>query len=334
MAAAHHGPALAALSSRPPGSVPVVVIAGPTAAGKSAVAMAVAAARPAVIVNADSMQIYGELPVLTARPTPRDQAWVPHRLYGVVPAAAGFSAAAWRDRALAAIDEAVAVGRQPILVGGTGLYLKALIDGLSPIPRVPAAVRADAMALLRRDGATGLHRRLASADPAMAARLDPGDSQRLVRAWEVLAATGRSLAAWQAASPVGPPACLAFTGIVVMPPRAALRTACHRRMRAMVADGAVDEVARLLALGLAPDRPAMKALGVPAFADFLAGRVTCAEAIRRAVTATRQYAKRQVTWFRHQSPGSARRVAQWHVIEEQYSESLCGKIVMMVRDLG
>ena len=324
----------AALSSRPPASVPVLVIAGPTAAGKSALAMAAAAAHPAVIINADSMQIYGELPILTARPTPRDRARVPHRLYGVVPAAAGFSAAAWRARALAAIAEAAETGWRPILVGGSGLYLKALVEGLSPVPSVPPAARRQAMALLSRDGAAGLHRRLAAADPVMAARLDPGDSQRLVRAWEVLRATGRSLADWQALPATPPPPALAFTGLVVMPPREILRAACDRRLLAMVEAGAIDEVARLLALGVAPERPAMKALGVPAFAAYLAGRMSRDEAIRRASAATRQYAKRQATWFRHQSPGIRRASAQWHVANEQYSESLRAKIVTMVRDPG
>ncbi len=314
--------------------MPVIVVAGPTAAGKSAIALALAADRPSVIVNADSMQVYGELPILTARPGPRDHALVPHRLYGIVPAAAGFSAAAWRALALDAIAEAAAANRQAILVGGTGLYLKALIEGLSPVPAVPEPVRAEAMALLRTGGAPGLHRRLAAVDPAMAARLAPGDSQRLVRAWEVLAATGRSIADWQALPPTPPPPALRFVGLVIMPPRRPLYGACNRRLAGMVGDGAIAEVARLLALGLPPDRPAMKALGVPAFARYLAGEIDQAEAIRQAAVATRHYAKRQMTWFRHQSPGSHTGAAQWHVVEEQLSETLCRKIVTMVRDLG
>ena len=252
----------------------------------------------------------------------------------ICPAAAGFNAAAWRARAIAAIAETAESGRRPILVGGSGLYLRALIDGMSPIPRVPPAIRAEAMAELRRLGAPGLHRRLAEVDPQMAGRLAPGDSQRLVRAWEVKAATGQSLQQWQRLSPLLPPPALRFRGVVLMPQRDVLYRACDQRMAAMVEGGAVGEVARLLAYELDPALPAMKALGIAAFAGYLAGRSDLETATAAAATATRQFAKRQVTWFRHQSPGVAQGIADWRPVPEQYSERLADEIVMMLRRNG
>src|SRR4051812_3908656 len=223
----------------------VLAIGGPTASGKSALALDAAEAFGGTVINADSMQVYADLAVLTARPGPEALARVPHRLYGVLPATEACSAARWRDMALDAIAEAAGQGRLPVVVGGTGLYLRALMEGLAEIPSVPAPVRADARARHARLGGPAFHAGLAARDPAMAARLAPGDTQRLIRAWEVLEATGRSLADWQAAPSAGPPPGLRFATLVLDPPRDALYAACDGRFRAMVAAGALDEVARL-----------------------------------------------------------------------------------------
>jgi tRNA dimethylallyltransferase len=302
---------------------PVVVIGGPTASGKSGLALALAEAFAGTVVNADSMQVYRELRVLSARPGPEACARVPHRLYGVQPAAEPCSAALWRTLAVAEIAAAEAADRLPVVVGGTGLYLAALIDGLAPVPEIPAAVRAEARALHARLGGAAFHAALRERDPGAAARLHAGDSQRLVRAYEVVLATGRPLAKWQAdghdAAAAG-----AYLPIVLAPPRADLYAACDARFLAMVAGGALDEVAALLALGLDPRLPAMKAVGVPELSAHLRGELALAEAVRRAQQATRRYAKRQTTWFRHQ-------LAAAHVFHAQFSQSLLPEIFSIVR---
>lgn len=284
---------------------PIVVIAGPTASGKSALAQAVAREFGGVIINADSMQVYRELRVLTARPTAAEEAALSHRLYGVLPASEACSAARWRVLALAAIAEAEAAGRLPILVGGTGLYLKALLEGLAPVPAVPAALRARLRELHADVGAEGLHRRLERLDPVMAARTRPSDPQRLIRALEVVESSGRSLANWQQAGAAlpeakGGPFAGPFATVVLEPPRAALYARCDRRFEAMLAEGALAEVKVLLALNLDPSLPAMKAVGVAELALHLRGEVTLDVAAAAARAATRRYAKRQITWFRHQ----------------------------------
>ena len=275
-----------------------LIVAGPTCSGKSALALALAQRFGGAVINADSMQVYRELRIVTARPSPADEAQAPHALYGVRPAAEPGSVAWWRDAALAAMDAAQAAGLVPILCGGTGLYLRSLITGLADIPAPGEAARAEARALLAEHGPADLHARLAAADPASAARLRPGDSQRIARAWEVLRGTGRGLAAWQDAAP--PPSGWTFAAVLLDPPRPELRAAIAARFIAMLGQGAVDEVAALLALDLDPALPAMRAHGVPELAAFLRGTVDLAEARRRAVLATGQYTKRQATWFRHQ----------------------------------
>lgn len=278
---------------------PAVVIAGPTASGKSRLALDLAAAHRGTVINADSMQVYRELRILTARPGEVETARVPHRLYGILSAAEPCSAARWRGLALAAIEEARKDRRLPILVGGTGLYLRALFDGLAEIPPIPQAVRDAARARHRALGGQAFHAELARRDPESAARLAPGDTQRLVRAWEVVEATGRSLPEWQRAG--GTSAGVhAFRTILVMPPRDTLYAACDARFDAMVAAGALDEVRALLALGPDPALPAMKSLGVRELALHLAGEWTLEQAADKARRATRNYAKRQITWFRHQ----------------------------------
>ena len=303
-----------------------LIVAGPTCSGKSALAMRLATALEGVVINADSMQVYRELRVLTARPTLEDEAAVPHALYGVRPAAEPGSAAWWRGAALEAMDEAAAAGRVPILCGGTGLYLAALTGGIADIPDPGAEARAEARSLLAEHGPAALHARLAAADPDTAATLRPSDSQRVARAWEVLRGTGRGLAAWHRAAVAGvlpssgsaslPPAPWSFKMVLLDPPRLALREAIAGRFDAMLAHGALDEVRALLALGLDPALPAMRAHGVPELSAFLAGGITLTEATRRATLATGQYLKRQATWLRGRSPVAP---AQTHTIHARYA---------------
>lgn len=313
------------------GRVPVVVIGGPTASGKSALALAVAEEFGGTVINADSMQVYRELAVLTARPGPADLARAPHRLYGMLEVTERCSAARWRDLAMAEIAASHGAGRLPVVVGGTGLYLKALLEGLSPIPEIPPAIRAAALALVAERGAAALHAELGRRDPVMAARLQPTDRQRLVRAWEVLEATGRSLAAWQSEPPPQEPGAPALAPIVFVlePPRPALYAACDRRLAAMLAAGALDEVAALDRLGLAPDLPALKAVGVPELLAHLRGELTLPDALVAAQQATRRYAKRQITWFRHQI-GAANRLSPAGT-GAQYLERLTEEIFSNIR---
>ena len=276
------------------GNKRALIVAGPTASGKSALALHLAQRFGGTVVNADSMQVYRELRILTARPTPADEAAAPHRLYGVRPAAQPGSVAWWRGAALDAMDGVI-----PILCGGTGLYLRALTTGLADIPDPGEAARAEARALLAEQGAPALHARLAAVDPATAAQLRPGDGQRAARAWEVWRGTGQGLAAWQRATPA--PSGWSFRAVLLDPPRPALRAAIAERFDAMLQTGALAELDALLALRLEPALPAMRAHGVPELAAFRRGECTLAEARSRAVLATGQYTKRQATWFRGQS---------------------------------
>jgi tRNA dimethylallyltransferase len=305
---------------------PVVVIAGPTASGKSPLALAVAEAFGGTVINADSMQVYRELSVLTARPGPAACAGAPHRLYGVLAAARRCSVALWREMAVAEIAAARADGRLPVVVGGTGLYLDALMRGLAPVPEIPAAVRADARALHRRVGGTAFREALRRRDPVSAARLEAGDSQRLVRAWEVVTATGRGLPEWQAEAraAAGPDPEHDFLSLVLAPPRQALYAACDGRFESMLAHGAVDEVAALAGLDLDPTLPVMKAVGVPELIEHIRGRMPLPQATRRGQQATRRYAKRQTTWFRN-------RLGEAEVFNAQYSKSLHPKIFAIIR---
>ena len=310
---------------------PVVVIAGPTASGKSALALALAERLNGVVINADSMQLYRELRVLTARPDEAALLRAPHRLYGGIPGDRPCSAGRWRDLALTEITAAHAAGKRPIVVGGTGLYLHALITGIADIPPVPADVRAAAAAHHRALGGAAFHAELAARDPESAARLAPGDTQRLIRAWEVLESTGRPLGDWQAET-LSPPPHLRFSVIVLMAPRAAVYRACDRRLEAMVKAGALDEVRDLLALGYPCDLPVMKALGVPELAAALRGELALAEAVAGAQRATRRYAKRQLTWFRHRTPRPGGQIHHSLTLEAQYSESLLPIILPNVRN--
>ena len=308
---------------------PMVVITGPTAGGKSGLALALAEAFDGVVINADSMQVYRELRILTARPGADALARAPHRLYGVLPGREPCSAGRWREMALDQVAAARGAGRLPLVVGGTGLYLRALVEGLAPVPSVPEALREAARARHADLGGAAFHAELAARDPVIAARLEPGDSQRLIRAWEVLEATGRSLADWQARgggpSDGAPARILRF---VCLPPRPVLYAACDARLRAMVENGALEELRALRALDLDPRLPVMKALGVRELGRHLDGALSLDDAIARAQQATRNYAKRQMTWLRTQTaPGGARAVT----LNEQYSKSLDPEIFAIIR---
>ncbi|MCK8786500.1 tRNA (adenosine(37)-N6)-dimethylallyltransferase MiaA [Roseomonas sp. NAR14] len=294
-----------------------LLVAGPTASGKSALALDLAERFDGVVINADSMQLYAELRVLTARPTAAEERRVPHRLYGVRPAAAAASVAWWRGEALAAMGAARAAGRLPILCGGTGLFFHSLTQGLSAIPAVPDAARAEARGLLAAEGPETLHARLAAADPETAARLRPGDSQRVARAWEVWRGTGRGLAAWQREGASTGPVPWRLAAILLDPPRDGLRAAIAARFAAMLRQGAIEEVRGLLAQGLDPALPAMRAHGVPELAAHLAGRMTLAAAAERAILNTGQYTKRQRTWFRHHALAAP---PDMHMIHARYAE--------------
>ncbi len=310
-------------------------MAGPTCGGKSALAMALARALDGVVINADSMQIYRELRVLTARPTPADEASVPHALYGARPAAEPGNVAWWRAAALDAMRRAWGEGRWPILCGGTGMYLAALTQGLADIPQPTEAARRDARARLAAEGAAALHARLAAADPATAATLRPSDGQRVARAWEVLASTGRGLADWLAAGRSPPPA--RFSAILLDPPRAELRAAIAARFAAMLDQGGLEEARALLALGLDPALPAMRATGVPELCAHLRGEIGLAEARARAVLATGQYTKRQATWFRHHAltePGRTHTIHARFAGLAQFPIETWASLVSFVREGG
>jgi tRNA dimethylallyltransferase len=281
----------------------IILIAGPTASGKSALALALAEQRDGVIINADAMQVYRDLRIITARPTPAEERRVPHLLYGHVDAAENFSVGRWSAEAAAALAATRRNLRTAIVVGGTGLYFSALTRGLAAVPPIPADIRAMVRARLKSDGVAALHAELKARDPAMAARLMPGDRARITRALEVVLATGRSLSGWQAGGAAAGLDPSAAAKIFLMPERDELLRRIDARFEAMVAGGAVAEVAALAARNLDPDLPAMKAQGVPWLIRHLKGEITLAEAVEGGKRDTRRYTKRQATWFRTQLPG-------------------------------
>ncbi|WP_131113227.1 tRNA (adenosine(37)-N6)-dimethylallyltransferase MiaA [Lichenihabitans psoromatis] len=282
------------------GAAEAILIAGPTASGKSALAIALAQRFGGTIINADSMQIYADLTVLSSRPGAVDLAQAPHRLFGHVDGAEPYSVARWLTEVASEIEAARQSSKLPIVVGGTGLYFKALTQGLSAIPTVPQAVRDRVRREAESLPVATLHARLALLDPATAARLRPTDPQRIIRALEVFEATGRSLASFQGdrEPPVLPTT--AVIGLCLTPERTALNARIDARFDRMVADGALDEVATLGERRLDPALPVMRALGVPSFLSYLDGSLTLDEAIAAAKLQTRQYAKRQMTFARHQ----------------------------------
>lgn len=276
-----------------------ILIAGPTASGKSALAVMLAEKLGGAVINADAMQIYRELPILSARPGVEEEARAPHYLYGFVSVFEPFSVGRWLEAVQVALDDARSKGLLPIVTGGTGLYFAALLNGLSPIPEIHASIRVEARQRLAELGNERFHDELRGRDPVMAARLNSGDSQRLVRAWEVIEATGQSLAEWQLLK--GTPVLTGRSArFVLKPNRDWLLARIARRFDAMMAQGALEEVRALGALG--SDLPAARALGVPQLMAHLRGEVSIEAAVEQAVVDTRRYAKRQMTWFRHQMP--------------------------------
>lgn len=304
-----------------------ILIAGPTGGGKSSLALTLAERLGGRIINADSAQVYEQLAILTARPGAADLARADHRLYGYLPVCEPGSAAHWATRAQTEIDGAHRCGLPAIVVGGTGLYFQALTHGLAAIPAIPAALRAALTARLAAEGAPALHAELATRDPELAARLQPGDSQRILRGLEVVEATGRPLSAWQADPLPPPPALGQLVRLVVAPERSLLLRRQRQRLEGMIAQGALDEVRAVLVQDLDPRLPAMKAIGLRPLAAHLGGAVTLAEALDLAEVETRQYAKRQMTWARQ-------RMADWDWVSAQQMESDCQKIENFIQKIG
>jgi tRNA dimethylallyltransferase len=294
----------------------VALIAGPTASGKSGLAVAYAQqlearGQRAVIINADSAQVYADLAILSARPTEQEMGGIDHRLFGYIDGAEACSAARWAADARAEIAAAHAAGALPILVGGTGLYIRTLLDGIAPIPEIDPAIREAVRAMTVDDAYAALARE----DPGSAARLAPADTTRVARALEVVRSTGQTITHWQAHKQGGISDTVAIKALVLLPPRDWLLARCDRRFAAMLESGALDEVETLLARALHPGLPVMRAIGVPETARLLRGLTSPEQCLADGQLATRQYAKRQYTWFRNQTP------ADWHRHHEELSDS-------------
>ena len=303
---------------------PLALIAGPTASGKSDLAVRLALAliqqrRPAIVINADSAQVYADLAMLSARPSDEEMQGVPHRLFGCWDGATACSAADWAAAARAEIEAAHAANAVPILVGGTGLYLRTLLDGIAPVPAIDPDVRLAARSLTLEDARAALLRE----DPLAAARLNPNDTTRIVRALEVVRSTGRTLTEWQAAKLGGIGASVSLHAAVLLPERAWLYERCDRRFGLMLERGAIAEVAALLQRDLDPALPVMRAIGVPEISTFLRGECSQEDLLLRGAQATRNYAKRQFTWFRNQPSADWRRIESHNVdVEAQFASLL------------
>lgn len=303
---------------------PVIVVGGPTASGKSALAMDIALEFNGVIINADSMQVYDELRILTARPSEEDEKRVEHRLYGVMPPSEACSVGHWRELAVREVNDVLQSGRLPVVTGGTGMYIRALMQGLASIPPVPPEVRETVQELYQSQGGEAALAALAEVDPETAARLEPGDKQRVIRALEVQRATGEPLSHWLSEGNQGMLDHVAFQAIVLQPPRDMLYAHIDARFHQMIDEGALEEVSRVRDLGLDPDLPAMKAVGLRELGRYQDGDTTLEEAIASAQQASRNYAKRQLTWLRNQIPEAESYFAQ-------YSESLRAEIFSFIR---
>ncbi len=298
----------------------MVLIAGPTASGKSALAMALADLTQSVIINADSMQVYRDLRVVSARPSVEDEMRVPHRLFGYIDGAEACSAARWAVDAKIAIAEAHAAGRLPVLVGGTGLYIRTLLDGIAPVPTIDPRVRKEVRAMVVADA----HAALQSEDAGAAARLAPADAARVMRALEVVRSTGKPLSDWQGARTGGIASAIRLVPMVLLPPRDWLAERCDARFEVMFKQGQV-EVAALMARGLDPALPVMRAIGVPEIIAHQSQKLVKSESKNAGKLATRHYAKRQYTWFRRQTP------EDWSHFEEQLSNESVDELAIMLR---
>lgn len=302
-------------------------IAGPTASGKSAFALKAAAAYDGIIINADSMQVYRDLSVITACPSEIEQKKAPHRLYGFLDATEICSVAFWADKAMGEIRSAWDAGKLPILVGGTGMYFKVLVDGIAKIPDIPDEVRTQVRRECQDRGSEALHTELTVSDPVTAARLAPGDSQRISRAIEVMRSTGIPLSEWQKDTKPGPMQSYDKTGdvekFVLLPNREELYARCDQRFDQMMEQGALDEVRALFDRQLSTDLPVMRALGVPSLIRYLDGEIPYEQAADDAKMQTRRFAKRQLTWFRNQ-------FSHWRTLNAQYSESYFDKLVAKI----
>lgn len=306
-----------------PKKLPLVLIAGPTASGKSALALALSRSLPVTIVNADASQVYRDLRVVSARPSHEEERQAPHRLFGHVDGAQAYSAAAFAADARTAISKAQANWRLPVLVGGTGMYIRTLLEGIAPVPPIDPNVRKTVRALAVGDA----HAALASEDPAAAARLSPNDTTRVARALEVVRSTGQPIARWQARRVGGIGDKVRLVPIVLLPPREWLFARCDARFDAMLAGGGKEEVAALIARGLDPDLPVMRAIGVREIAAMLARPSDAERCIAEAKIATRQYAKRQFTWFRNQPP------ADWDRIEAQLDNDMIDNLAIKLQHM-
>ncbi|MBR2268072.1 tRNA (adenosine(37)-N6)-dimethylallyltransferase MiaA [Sphingobium sp.] len=284
--------------SRPP----VALIAGPTASGKSALAVRLAQIADGVVINADASQVYADLAILSARPSQEEMGGVPHRLFGHIDGAEACSAARWAAEARAEIDAAHEAGKLPVLVGGTGLYIRTLLDGIAPVPEIDADIRAAVRAM----PVAQAHEALRIEDPEAAARLAPADTTRVARALEVVRSTGKPLKIWQQHKQGGIADRISLSPMILLPPRDWLIERCDRRFELMIDQGAVAEVEALLPRNLNPDLPVMRAIGVPEIAAWLKGDIDHDTMMARGQLATRQYAKRQYTWFSNQPP------QDWH----------------------
>lgn len=302
----------------------VALIAGPTASGKSALAIELASLLPSTIINADASQVYSDLRIVSARPSEAEERAQPHRLFGYLDGAESCSAARWAADARAEIAEARAQGRLPILVGGTGMYIRTLLDGIAPVPEIDPEIRAAVRALPVAD----TYRALVEADPAAAARLAPTDTTRIARALEVIRSTGRPIAHWQTERVGGIGDAIRLVPMILLPPRDWLYARCDQRFEAMMAPDGLAEVEALLTRKLDPDLPVMRAIGVPDIAAFLRGDVSRDAAIASGQTATRQYAKRQYTWFRNQPP------ADWSRMEHELDNENIARLAIILRDMA
>ncbi len=301
----------------------VIVIAGPTASGKSALAVRTAETFRGTVINADSIQMYRDLNILSGCPDVNYLIRAPHRLFGFLPIKDSSSVAVWRDLAIQIISESWQGGRVPIICGGSGMYLRALIDGFSKVPKIPQKIRLSARQQFEELGNLAFYKDLLQRDPIMGSRIMPSDRQRMIRAWEVIETTGHSLSRWQEDN-FSSSDSLSFFTILLMPERKRLYANCDYRFLEFLARGALDEVRGIIKLGLSSELPGMKALGLNQLTRYLKGELRLEEAIEVAQRDTRRFAKRQLTWFRNQFSSN-------YVINAQYSESIEKEIFPKIR---